>query len=307
MGNVVGTLSSFNTKTAEKLHLHSFEETLEEMEGLMVHESISNKTDETDQYDDIFMDFNTPNHTSTTNPLNPYSSKITKSDIKIKLLISGFLRQTKRTKYIADLFINTIIAYSNIQCYHQIPINRNLYQYGPEIIMDERSKIITNTSEYKWNSIYFTNLSTQANKSYIIQFKIRSCYQINIGFDCKYFNSINTNFASHYNGYNPNGIFYAYCSNGKSYSWDMNLDGKDNNNQYDDGDIVYMKIEFKPKDDEFYNGFVYFKKNMDNKWRSEMKIKCGECKIAASLLSVDSKKSSIELQGIWVRNGEQGR
>eukprot|EP01084_Bolivina_argentea_P066327 120896_1 len=175
---------------------------------------------------------------------------------------------------------------------------------GDNITLDKNKKLVTNNYNSwigdAWNSIYGTTIfSGESNKTYEAEFKIitknSSTSAINIGIECDQWRNLNSNFIDQYS--NPDGEYYAYCSNGKKYSHEDGCKyGKSFADSFVNNDTICMKLQFISGVDY---GLLYFKKN-DLKWEdTHFKIKkTKKIRIAVSLRSAsyfDGGQSSLEL------------
>mmetsp|Transcript_68845 Transcript_68845/g.61828 ORF Transcript_68845/g.61828 Transcript_68845/m.61828 type:complete len:281 (-) Transcript_68845:199-1041(-) len=241
-------------------------------------------------------------------------NKISKMSNKIKSLIHGFIISNSTKLYqqnIAELIIFQIIAYCPISgCFNRI-LSSNVI-YGSSMLFNRmknysNSKLITNQGFCVWNTAYSgIKIKPNENKTYLIKFIIHHKNKTHSDGNGVYlgittFNKIlckDTNFVWSKEEY------YAYCSNGKAYSYQ----GNDNNymESYNMGDIIWMKIDF---DSDF--GRIYFRKNEYDQWwnMKQCKIKKDEDLVFDIVMSLYSNPSGgmsqVELEGIWMKeNGK---
>eukprot|EP01084_Bolivina_argentea_P108838 194534_1 len=111
-------------------------------------------------------------------------------------------------------------------------INAVFDSIGKHITINKNKKIITESSDYVWNTGYISLvIDPNKNNTYIAKFKIIECYGIVIGIECNNWNSQNDEFI---NGGNNH---YGYCGNGKIYSHN-DKNGKEYSDKYDVNDEI---------------------------------------------------------------------
>eukprot|EP01084_Bolivina_argentea_P108839 194535_1 len=119
-------------------------------------------------------------------------------------------------------------------------INAVFDSIGKHITINKNKKIITESSDYVWNTGYISLvIEPNQNNTYIAKFKIIKCGgAIMVGIECNNWNSQNDWFI--HGGNNAYG-YYSY--NGNIYSHNDEY-GKEYLDRYDNNDEIVLKLEF---------------------------------------------------------------